>query len=247
MTELEIQAQLEAQQKADADAKAEAEAQDADNTGDKPVGSDIDNKIDYEAELKREREAREKAEKAAADNAFKLREEKRKREEFSYEDNTQEEKPLTAADLQEMLEKQNQTFEKRLNETKVSEFANRVASSKAEADLIVEVFNNRQFPTHFSIEEQMNEAYAIANAKRLVAENNELKRALSNKDGVSRGFATTHSDAMPSSEPKLESDVKAELSAQGFGFNGATRRWEKKISNSKVLVYDLKTKKIVVA
>lgn len=245
MTELEIQAQLEAEQKA----KAEAEAQDAAKPeGEQPEGgSDIENKIDYEAELKKEREAREKAEKAAADNAFKLREEKRKREEYNHEDDftSPEEKPLTATDLQAMLDKQNQTFEKKLNETKVSEIANRIASSKSEADLIVEIYHNRQFPAHLSLDEQMNEAYAIANAKKLVAENNELKRALSNKGGVSRGYASSYQDAMPTSEPKIEADVKAELSAQGFSFNGSTRRYEKKVSNNKVLVYDLKIKKII--
>ena len=180
--------------------------------------------LDHETELKRERERREVAEKAAADLAFKLREKKRKGEDEEEED---EDRPLTAKDLEGIMEKNRQRTWKELQAEMITEKAKKLASSDSEANLIVEIHKNRVWPEGLTLGEQIEEAYAIANRKKLLAQNEELKRSLKSKEIASDFAGGTHRDSSPLSEPKLSSpDVQA-LKAAGFGWDGKVGAWKR--------------------
>lgn len=237
MTE-EEKALLEAEQaqKAQDEESAEDEANE-DESEEEGKSKNPDN-IDYEAELAREREAREKAEKAAAENAFKLREAKRQNKDEDEED--EEEKPLTAKELQSILASERQATQKALQEQRITEIASKLGTSEAERNLIIEIHKNRQFPEHLSLEDQLEEAFVIANRKKLIGERNEALRALKAKNGVNDNPAGTHQEAPKAGEPKLPSADIASLKAIGYAWNGKV--FEKKLKNG-VLQYDPKTKK----
>jgi len=240
MTE-EEKAKLEAEQaEADAEAKDEESAEDdteeeESEDDDKSTHSD---KIDYEAELAKEREAREKAEKALAEKRFKFS--KEKREAKPEEDEEEEEKPLTKRELQELLSEERQKTTKVLQSTRIAEIAGKYATSDAEKNLYIEIHTNRTFPEHLTLDEQMEEVYAIANRKKLIGERNEALRALKSKSGVNDNPANTHQDSPKGGEPKDSADLIA-IKQVGYAWNGTTRLYEKKI-NGGVLVYDPKTK-----
>lgn len=217
-----------------------------DEATDEEAVSDIENKIDYAAELKTLREAKEKAEKAAADNAFKLREAKRNvasgdyvEAEAEYED-----RPLTVKDLQALLAEERQATQKVLQEEKVAGIVSTMAGSPAEAELIKEIHKSRTFPSHYTLQEQLEESYLLANKKRIMGENSELKRALKAKENVSNNSATAHQDPAPSKEPQMSSADKQALLASGYTWNALSRRYEKKLSNGKMLIRDNKTHQV---
>ena len=255
MTEEEKkQAQLEAENKAneeaEAKAKADKEAQDAANEGlseeekaqlaEKAKQDSL--KIDHEAELAKEKEAREKAEKAAADVSFKLREEKRKNEDTEEEGET--EKALTGSELQAILAEDRQANRKEMQSSRIEDIARKLSSSDAEAEHIIEVHKSRTFPAHYSLAEQLDEAYVIANRKKLVGERDEALRALKGKEETSGNVATTHHDAQTGVEPKIAADEKTVVSEElGFKLNTTSNQWEKELSGGRVLmrVKDQKT------
>lgn len=214
--------------------RAEKEAQ---------AGADL--QLDYEAELKRERERREAAETAAADAAFKLREKKRQEREakIAAGGDPGEEKPLTATELEAILERDRQQTRKELQSDIIAEKARNLAGSEAEANLIIEIHKNRTFPPGLSLDEQLEEAYAIANRKKLLARNTELQRALRSKNTASGTTAGTHRDSPLLEEPNLsQPDIQA-LKAAGFVWDGKTRLYVKQLAGGKkILTYDPKTK-----
>jgi len=242
MTEEEIKAAQEAEAKAKAtdDETAEDESEEEESEEeDKSKDKDADT-IDYEAELAKEREAREKAEKAAADNAFKLREARRKKDDDTEEE--EEDKPLTSKELQSILAKERQETTKSLETQRIGEIASKIATSDSEKALIIEIHKNRTFPPHLSLEEQIEESFVIANRKKLIGERNEALRALKSKSGVNNNPAGTHQDAPKAGEPKMSPADATAIKAVGYSWNGTTRQYEKKISSG-TLVYDPKTKK----
>jgi len=186
-----------------------------------------------EAELKREREAREKAEKALADRAFKEREERRK---------SGEDKPLTASELESILVRERQFTQKEVRSVQISELAGRMSESDVEKNLIIEVHKNRTFPEHLSIEEQLEESYLIANRKKILGERAELLRALRGREGVTHDAASTHRDAPEGGEPNIPPADAQAFKAAGFVWNGKSRQYEKKLSNGSLLIRDSKTK-----
>lgn len=227
------------------EAQVDTEAQDASSNpaGKQDEGSNSDNTIDYEAERQLLLERVEKAEKAAADNAFKLRDKKRKQQEEEEEEIAPEDKPVTASELRGILESHSQNLEKKLTEGRAQGIADSMTSSAAESAYMMDIYRNRTFPAHLSLEERMEEAYLIANRKKIIGENSELKRALNNKGGVINKSASSQGEALPGNEPELAPDVKLVLQQSGYTFNSSTRNYEKKLRGGKMLVYDFKTKK----
>lgn len=237
MTE-ENKAELEAE-----NAEANAEAQDAEIVeGDDTNNEGLNSKIDYEALLAKETEAREKAEKAAADVAFKLREANRNKPIEGVEDD--DNKPLTVKQLQEVLAKERQETQKQLQEAQADKLAGDLTESEPEKRLVMEIFKNRTFPAHLSLSEQMEEAYAIANVKKIKGENSELKRALLGKKTLSNSTAGSHRDGMTGGEPKVLVEDRQVLSEVGLVYNSASKRYEKK-TPSGMLIWDTKTKRII--
>ena len=241
-------AQAEAKAKAEAEEKAKAERE---NETDEERGAreaeekESRSKIDYEAELKREQERRIAAEKAAADAAFKLRERKRK-ENGEYDEDEEiedEDKPLTAKQLQGVLQRDREQSRKEFQRDMIAEKARKLAGSDSEANLIIEIHRNRSFPSDLSLDEQLEEAYAIANRKILMAQNEELKRSLRSKETVSTNAAGSYRESTPLNEPKMSSaDVQA-IKAAGFIWDGSKRLYIKQLAGGKkILTYDPKTK-----
>lgn len=235
--EAKAKAEAEAKEKADSEAKAEAEAKvkaEADDKAKDKDKKDID--IDYKAEALKEREAREKAEQAAADNAYKLREERRKREEAeagsALDDLDEDEKPLTRKDLDAILDKDR----KDTTMSKAIEIVSNISGSTDEAELVMEVYKSRTFPAHLTLEDKLKEAYLIANAPKIIGQNAELKRALKGKNLSSKDGAGTHHDPPKSAEPQLSGADKTVLQQVGFLWNGTNRRFEKKLKNGQTLV-----------
>lgn len=181
---------------------------------------------DYEAELEKERKGKPDPKKAK--DAFKERQSKHQDD----EEESDNDKPLTRREAEKILQ-----------EGRALDIANNMANSPKEAELIVEKWKNRTFPTHLSLTQQLEEAYAITHAKKLVGERNEAIRALKAKAGVNKNTATTHREPAAATEPKLSPADASGLKNAGFAFNGVSRRYEKKLSNGDMIIQDPKTKK----
>lgn len=204
--------------------------------------------IDYESEFKREREAREKAEKALAEKRFKDSARRRRLEEDVEMDEYQnrevsEEKPLTADQLEAILFRERQLTKKELDRKEIEQFASNLSSSDAERKLVLEIHKNRIWPEHLSLEDQVEEAYVIANRKKLLGENSELKRALRGKQGINDNPAGTYQEPTKGSQPKISSIDAAEFARLGFKWNHVSRMYEKRLSNGQTLVRDMEAKK----
>jgi len=240
MTE-EEKAAITAEAEAEAQAKAEAEKA-KDNSGETEEektsreARELEEQ-NYKTELEREKKRNEEKDRIIAEQAFKLRDKKR---DEKADDN--DDKPLTKKDLEVMLENERQNSRRELQSEIISEKAKKMAGSESEASLIIEIHKNRVFPKDLSIDEQLEEAYAIANRKKLIKQNEELKRALAGKDTASNNDAGTHRDSTPLEESKMSSNDVGALKAVGFAWDGKSRLYIKNLGKNKVLTYDPKTK-----
>lgn len=194
---------------------------------------------EHEEALTQERERREKAERALAERRYK--EDKQKRREESGEE-FEEDKPLTASELKAILAAERQATQKEILSAQIKEKAKALSTSEAEANLIMEIHKNRNFPSYLSIDEQVEEAYAIANRKRLLAQNEELKRALRSKETKKTDTTGTYKPTPKPGEPKLAPHDRAAM--KDFTWDG--KYFTKKLSNGKTLYKDWKSKKTFV-
>ena len=242
----EVAAKKAAKEKADAEAKKqnsgeteeektarEAKEAEAKNTQD----------IDYEAELKAEKERREKAEKALAEKAFKSRKEKRENEQANEEEQDEEDKPLTASQLEIILAKERQQTHKQLEETRAVEIARANTSTETEAQAALEFWKNRVVPTG-NLEDDIRFAIGGLNSRRIVAQNEELKRALRSKETKGAGGEGTFRDAPQAGEPQLAPQDAQAVKQSGFVWDAVKKLYKKPLAGSKkTLYYDVKSKK----
>lgn len=247
MTEAEIKAAVLAKAVAEKEAKAALENETEEERLDREAQEAAKvNEPDYEAELAKERERAEKAEKAAAELAFQNRRERRKDKDGNVIEGGEldEDKPLTARQLQTMLDADRQKNRKELQSEMIVEKARKIASSDSEARYIAEIHKNRTFPAGMSLDEQLEEAYAIANRKKVVAQNSELKRALISKETAGKGGGSAHQDDRPAGEPRLAPNDLSAIKAAGLAWDGKAKLYTKKIAGGKkTLYYDPKTQK----
>lgn len=216
----------------DTESEKEEESKDEDKSED---SSSTDEELDLDAELEKERKAGE-PDPVIAKERFKESEDKRKKESDDVAD-----KPLTQKDLDAALAKDRK--ERQSDAALV--LARGMAGSDKEAELIVAKWANRTFPKNLTLAEQIQEAYVITHAKKLVGERNEAMRALKGKQGVKKDAAGTHRDAAISgTEPKLPPRDAAAIAASGFTWNTRSRQYEKKLPNGRILVRDNKTKQV---
>ena len=230
-------AKTEAEAKAKAEEDARAKETETERAAREQAEREATTKKHYEDELAKEREAREKAEKAAADAAYKNR--------HQDEGEDDEEKPLTRAELQSVLERERQLNRVETHRGRIEERIRILASTTEEANLMVEVSKNRAFPSHYSPEDIAEEVYAIANRKKMRLERDEALRALVAKDNANRGGTGGHHDSPRAGEPQVAEADKAEYTRIGFSWNGSTRRYEKRLSDGRLLYKDPQTKKVV--
>ncbi len=258
MTEEEKKAAETAKAEATAKAKADKEAADAKAAEEESEESDseeegkgskkVDTKIDYEAELAKEKDARKKAEDALAAKRFKSKKAPKEEEEdaeLEDEEEEEEDKPLTARELKTLLAQERQQTQKDMRAVQAEDIAKKMSGSDAEKNLILEIYKNRTFPAHLSLEDQLEEAYVIANRKKIVGERNEALRALRGKGGVNDNAAGTHREGQQGNAPKLPAGDESAIVAAGYTFNNTNRRYEKKLPNGDLLYRDPKTKATV--
>ena len=224
-------------QKAAQEAEEVVETTTDDETSNDQESEESKQEINYAELLERETNARKEAEKAAADLAFKLRQ---KRRDGDYEEE-EEEKPLTAKQLQTILADERQATEKKLMSSEADRIASSLTNSNEEKAVVLEIHKNRTFPAYLSLQDQIEESYVIANRKKILGENSELKRALKGRDGVTRDVSA-HQD-QPSTKPNFSSADNKVISQLGFNWNATTKRFEKKLANGRILAMDSKTKK----
>ena len=230
----------EEKKEAEAKAKADAEAAEAAKS-DEDKAKEAAEKEALKTLAAQERERREKAEKALADQRFHEAEERRKKKEAGEEI---DEKPLTPSELRAILAEDRQSTQKELLGSQIAEKAKKLSDSPEEAELIVEIHRGRTFPAHMTLDEQLAEAKAIGLGKKLMAQNDELKRSLRGKESVVIDSGSTHKDVPKPGEPKLDPQDKAELQRLGFAWDG--KYFSKKLANGKTLSRDWRTKKTIV-
>lgn len=228
--------------KAEEEAEANSDATDEDlSEEEKEEEENSDDSKQLKVQLQREREAREKAENAAADASYKLRESRRKKAEDAEEE---EEKFLTPNQFQEILAKEREITRKELSAKQSSEMIEKYTDNEIERELIAEIHKNRTFPSHLSLEEQIEESYLIANKGKILGENKELKRALRNKSNVSKGAnGTFHDSPQKNQQPKIDPKDLAVYTQLGYKWDNNKNLFIKKLPNGNLLARDIKTKK----
>lgn len=178
----------------------------------------------------------EKEEDIAA-KAFKIREDKRKKD-AEAAGGGDAEKPLTRKDLAEIQANASATA----NAGRAMEIAKTYATSPKEAELIFKKWQNRIFPEGLTLEQQLEETYAITHVKRITGERNEALRGLKNKDGINRSAASTHFVAPPVQTVKLKAGDLQAITGAGYVLNKAKAVYEKKLPDGSMLVYNPATK-----
>lgn len=187
---------------------------------------------EHEAELKIERERTKKAEDALAKKRFEESEAKRKRREAAIAagetpEEDDDEKPLTRSELEDVLSREREAIRRENQAEVIKEKVKKITSSDIETELVMEIHKNRQFPAGMPLDEQIEEAYLIANRKRILGVNTELKRALQHKDTTNKGVADTHRDSPSPSEPKLSANDDSLLKRSGFVWDGKKNAFKK--------------------
>ena len=191
--------------------------------------------------LAQERLRREEAEHKLEETRQKARERWEKRRAEEEETRDEQEKPLTAVELRDILAEEREFIRKETFVDKVRAKAHELSTSESEANLVFEIHKNRNWPAYMSIDEQVEEAWAIANRRKLLAQNEELRRALKSKETKKVDATGTYREIPKAGEPKLASHDKTEIERQGFMWDG--KFFSKKLSNGKTLFKDWKTKK----
>lgn len=210
-----------------------------------------DDGVDYKTLLEEEIAANGGAKKALAEGRYKASKNKKKENQDgddvdteADEETEKEEKPLTQSQLDRRLEQERHNTLKEVQAVQIQEFAEALSQSDAQKQLIIEIHKNRTFPAYMTLKDQIEEAFVIANKKKLISERNEAMRALKGKKSADTSTATTHRDAAPATEPKLSSNDAYAIKGAGFTWNGALHQFEKVLKNGSKLVRNPKTGKV---
>ena len=232
-TETTEEVEKTTEEKTDAETTEETKEESKEETEKESKDTGSDTTIDYEAELKKEKEARELAEKALSEDRY--HGDKRKEKEEEVEEEEDDDKPLTRAELQAELARHGEEVKKTSRMAQAENYADKISSSDDERNLIIERWKNRGFPESLTLEEQMDEVYASVNSKKMIGERNEVMRALKGKQGVSTSDANVHQDELQQtkSEPDASSADKQALVSAGWVWNSKTKRHEKKSKDGK--------------
>lgn len=192
---------------------------------------------DYEALIEAER----KPDPEKAKEAFRKRQEKRQEEtQDTDEDSESEDKPMTRKEIDEYLARKTQTIVAEANAERITEIATELADTEGEARFIMEIHKNRIFPEGMTLRDQLSEAKAIANYKRMSAKNVELARKVISKETASKDTSTGVQQSA-TSEPKLSGDLKASLTNAGFIYDHTHKTYVKTLPNGKKMYRDPKT------
>jgi len=203
---------------------------DAETTEEESSEEASDTTIDFKAMAEEEKAKRKELEDKIAGDAYKYRKDKKE-----VEDVDEEDKPLTKAELTDVLARERVETQKQLRLNEAKEIVKGMTDNMDEQEYILEVHKNRTLPG--TLQEQLNEAHAIAHGSKLAGENKELKRALKGKDSVDTNPATTHRKGLPSQagEPSMSPTDKQALISAGWKWITVNKRYEKKTADGRTL------------
>ena len=160
--------------------------------------SSTEETVDYEALAKQERERREAAEALLIKNKRIAK----RHEEVEEEPENEEDKPITRADLADILRTERHATQKELKEAQALDIARANTASEAEAQAALLFWKNRVIPTG-NLEDDIKFAIGGLNQKKVTAKNAELARALKSKDSVTTDPTSTHRDGLVTTAQKL--------------------------------------------
>ncbi len=178
--------------------------------------------INYEAELKKLREAKDKAEYAAKE--LRLKNSELKRQDRQDHQGQDEYVDSSKEDLEEVINSRFQELETKILGTRVRDEISKLASTDAEAELIKYNYENTIRPTG-DIVHDVQTAKFLANRARYEQENAEIKRAVASQQNRGSGSGAGAKETSYSEQSISESDAKW-LGLQGLKFNPSTGYYE---------------------
>lgn len=199
----------------------EAQADETEAESEKPL------QTDYKAEY-------EKLQKRVAADAFKFRQSKKEDRGDDSGDEPDDDKPLTRSEVAKLLAEEKASISKQLTVKEATTLASKLTSNDDEAQYAVALWQNVQLPFD-SMEEQLEFIVGGMNAKRVLAQNAELKRALLSKDTARKNTATTARDAMSAGQPKIDPQVASVLKTQGYTYNSNQKVYTKKLADGRTM------------
>lgn len=149
--------------------------------------------IDYKAELEKAKAILEKKEKQLGQAEHKIVElKKQKKEEFDEFDEFDEEEveDNKSPDVKEVIREELVAFKREMSSERIDETISKLTDNPDEIALIKHHYENSIKPTGFdkdSIAIDIQNAYTLANAQKVLKQNNELKEALKAKKTISGG------------------------------------------------------------
>lgn len=148
--------------------------------------------IDYKAELEKAKAILEKKNKQLGQAEHKIVElKKQKKEEFDeFDEFGEEEVEDKSLDVKEVLREELTKFKREMSSERIDETISKLTENPDEIALIKHHYENSIKPTGFdkeSIAIDIQNAYTLANAQKVLKQNNELKEALKAKKTISGG------------------------------------------------------------
>ena len=150
--------------------------------------------IDYKAELEKAKAILEKKEKQLGQAEHKIVELKKQKkeevDEFDEFDEFDEEEKDNRPDVKEVIREELVAFKREMSSERIDETILKLTDNPDEIALIKHHYENSIKPTGFdkeSIAIDIQNAYTLANAQKVLKQNNELKEALKAKKTISGG------------------------------------------------------------
>jgi len=224
--------ELDEESDEDSDEDSDDDADDSDDDD----SSSQDEEEEYDEDL--ERELKGIPDRTKARKAFEDRKGKKADDEGDDEED-EDDKPITRRDLKGVRAE----IRKEVLEEQAREIAGEMASSPKQAELIYQIYSNRVFPAHLSLREQMEEAFAIANRRKIIAVSKEVRRALKGKASTYNNGASSHRAPMDSPAPKVSKSDQNSYARAGFKFDAKKNLYVKVLPNKKRLYKDPKSKR----
>ena len=150
--------------------------------------------IDYKAELEKAKAILEKKDKQLGQAEHKIVELKKQKkeevDEFDEFDEFDEEEKDNRPDVKEVIREELVAFKREMSSERIDETISKLTDNPDEIALIKHHYENSIKPTGFdkeSIAIDIQNAYTLANAQKVLKQNNELKEALKAKKTISGG------------------------------------------------------------
>lgn len=191
--------------------------------------------VDYKKISQAEKLRREKAEQALSDENFKDRERKRKEKEAA-EKADGEDKPLTRAEAKALLKKTT-------DESSAREIAKRLTGDDVETEAVLEFWKATPLTQFKTLEEQLKFVVGGLSSGKLLAKNEELKRALKGTASIRQGGINGVKVDVGADEPEMPGQERQALADSGFTWDPALKLYKKALAGSKKVLYHDPVKK----